>query len=288
MNTYRTTGDIKELARAWYEIRYKSNGDQLDDQAQRRYEEAANVLDPSTLEGEDLKGFLEFLNGKDFKSKYFTDNKNFDELGFDGLYSRLGIKPIFAKPYNARAKVIERFFLEFQESFEKMLPSYIGTSIEAKPAYLKRNEKLHKEIHNEYVPTIQEAMRMIDCWLEFKHSQSCPHEPDKSIAEVLGTIKKVNVDTHKLSTLDDLMMATTIKTVGRNGIRFLKADYFDEVLYGYRDKVKIKYSLFDLTKIKVYTIKNEFLCVAHRVTLTHPLKACYYSFLNPSILTTLV
>ncbi len=29
--------------------------------------------------------------------------------------------------------------------------------------------------------------------------------------------------------------------------------------------------MFDLSKIKVFTLKNKFLCEAHRVTLTHPL-----------------
>lgn len=57
-------------------------------------------------------------NGKAFKSKYFQ-NVDFDEAGFNGIYAKLGIKSVFAKPYNARAKVIERFFLEFQEEFEK-------------------------------------------------------------------------------------------------------------------------------------------------------------------------
>ncbi len=75
-------------------------------------------------------------NGKAFKAKYFQ-HTDFDESGFNGVYSNFGIKSVFAKPYNARAKVIERFFLEFQEEFEKMMPSYIGTSIEDKPAWLK-------------------------------------------------------------------------------------------------------------------------------------------------------
>ena len=39
-------------------------------------------------------------------------------------------------------KVIERFFKEFQEGFEKLMPSYVGSSIINKPAYLKRNEKI--------------------------------------------------------------------------------------------------------------------------------------------------
>ena len=81
-------------------------------------------------------------NGRAFRAKYFNDDKGFSELGFQGLYSKLGIETVFARPYNARAKVIERFFKEFQEGFEKLLPSYIGSSIQNKPAYLMRNEKL--------------------------------------------------------------------------------------------------------------------------------------------------
>ena len=67
------------------------------------------------------------------------------------------------------------------------------------------------------------------------------------------------------------MMAQEIKNIGRNGIRFLKADYFDEALYGLKEKAIIKYSLFDLSYIKVYSTKGEFICKADRVTSTHPL-----------------
>ena len=90
-------------------------------------------------------------NGRAFKAKYFHDKQgeknlsrsltsarcdflaqalknqhtcqyvDFDKEGFNGIYANLGIKSVFAKPYNARAKVIERFFLEFQEEFGKKL-----------------------------------------------------------------------------------------------------------------------------------------------------------------------
>ena len=33
----------------------------------------------------------------------------------------------------------------------------------------------------------------------------------------------------------------------------------------------IRYSLFDLSEIKVYTVKNQFLCTAKRVTKAHPM-----------------
>ena len=55
------------------------------------------------------------------------------------------------------------------------------------------------------------------------------------------------------------------------GIRFLKSDYYNDALYGLRQKVIIKYSLFDLSYINVYTISGKFLCRADRITLTHPL-----------------
>ena len=229
-------------------------------------------------------------NGRAFRAKYFTDEKGFGELGFYGLYAKLGIETVFARPYNARSKVIERFFKEFQEGFEKLMPSYVGSSIINKPAYLKRNEKFHSNLHNallvggvkracsgadssplppiRYIPTIEETIKMIDMWLKFKNSQPCTNAPNMTIAEVLENRKKQNIDK---SLLDDLMLATEVKTIQRNGVRFLNCDYFDERLYGLRGKVLVKYNLFDLTNVKVFTTKGEYLCTAERVTETHPM-----------------
>ena len=230
-------------------------------------------------------------NGRAFRAKYFTcgsgsdgskrkrgafvgepnsfsDDKGFGELGFYGLYAKLGIETIFARPYNARSKVIERFFKEFQEGFEKLMPSYVGSSIINKPAYLKRNEIFHKNLHQDYVPTIEETIKMIDMWLKFKNSQPCTNAPNMTIAEVLENRKKQNIDKNLL---DDLMLATEVKTIQRNGVRFLNCDYFDERLYGLRGKVLVKYNLFDLTNVKVFTPKGEYLCTAERVTETHPM-----------------
>lgn len=84
-----------------------------------------------------------------------------------------------------------------QESFEKLLRSYIGTSIENKAARMKRNEKLHKQIYErqEFIPTFGQAMGLIKECLKFKHSQPCPNVQGKSIQEVLDNIKSENIDT---------------------------------------------------------------------------------------------
>ena len=210
-------------------------------------------------------------NGRAFKSKYFQ-NVDFDEEGFNGVYANLGIHSVFAKPYNARAKVIERFFLEFQEEFEKMMISYIGTSIEDKPAWLKRGEKLHRKMHTKYtgnkIPTVQEAIKYIDCWIEYHNSKPCPNDKSKSIQDVLNSVQEEHIDKN---ILNDLMMKTEVRTITKHGITFLGMHYRSDAILGIRDTVNIRYSLFDLSKIHVHSLKGEFLCVARRVEKVHPM-----------------
>lgn len=205
-------------------------------------------------------------NGKAFRAKFFT--ADFYESGINGLFNRLGITAVFALAYNARAKVIERFFRELQDGFERLLPSFVGSNISDKPAYMKRNERFHKECHNEFIPTVEQLTQMLDCYMEFHRSLECPNFKGKTIGEVFedGKGKGINIDE-----LDDLMLHTQVKTINRNGIRFLKADYYNESLYGLRGRVIIRYSLSNLTKIKIFTLKNEFICVAERLAPIHPM-----------------
>ena len=210
-------------------------------------------------------------NGKAFKSRFFQ-NTDFEEDLFNGVYANLNIHSVFAKPYNARAKVIERFFREFQEEFEKGMPSYIGTCIEDKPAWLKRGEKLHEEWHkkltNNHIPTVQETIKYINGWIKFHNKNLCPNDRSKTIQEMLDSVQKQNINPQ---VLDDLMMKTECRTINRHGITFLNMHYRSEAIIGIRDKVNIRYSLFDLSKIHVYSTKGEFLCVAHRVQKVHPM-----------------
>ena len=202
-------------------------------------------------------------NGKAFKAKYFIEN------GLSGLFTNLGIQPVYAKPYNAKAKPIERLFRELQDSCEVLLPSYSGTSIIKKPAQLKRNEKLHKALYKVNIPSLEQVTNFIKNWLiKYHYEQPCPHVKGKTIGEVLESGKGEGVN---WETLDDLMLAREIKKIYRNGILFLKNNYYDEALFGYKKEVIIKYSLFNLSSIKVYKLNGEFLCEAKRVESIHPL-----------------
>jgi len=209
-------------------------------------------------------------NGKAFRAKFFTESIDFEGSDIRGLFGKVGIMAVFARPYNAKAKPIERFFKELGK-FERLLPSFTGASVDDKPAWTKMGEIFHKIHHNGYIPTIEETVEMIEIWIhQYLEVQLCPHVKGKTIGEVFneGRGPGVNIDE-----LDELMMATEIKTIRANGIRFLGADYYDDALFGLRESVFIKYSLSNLSFIKVYDREGRFLCSAKRTMAVHPMAA---------------
>lgn len=207
-------------------------------------------------------------NGAAFRSKFFRGDSDFEESGFYGLFGSLGIVPVFAAPYNARAKIVERFFREFTQSCASLMPSYIGNCIENKPAYMKRNEKFHKSIHNNVIPTIEQAVLGINAWLDFYRSRECPNVSGKTIGEVFNQGRGDGVD---ITALDDLMMAQEERKICRNGVRMFNTYYWNSALYGINDTVVVKYSLLDITKVKVYSKCGDFICEAETVKEAHPM-----------------
>ena len=211
-------------------------------------------------------------NGKAFKAKVFTDQTiDFEEAGFYGMFARLGIETIFAWPYNAQSKLIERFFGTFSE-LERLMPTYSGTSIENKPAHMNRNEKLHKQLHEKkyggWMPSVQEANNIIAGW-----ANSYAERPHKGIrglcpGEILKTGQGPGVDEAELRYL---MMSFDIKRVHRNGVSFMGRNYYDEALYGYRERVTVKYEFEDLSRVYIYDqTGSKLICEAKVVEKVHP------------------
>jgi putative transposase len=90
----------------------------------------------------------------------------------------------------------------------------------------------------------------------------------KTIGEVFEAGRGDGVD---IDLLDDLMMAEDLRKVGRNGVKFLGSNYWAEELYGLKEKVIIKYSLFDLSYIKVYGTDGRYIAKAETVLSVHPM-----------------
>ncbi len=214
-------------------------------------------------------------NGRAFRSRFFTSEENLEDCGFYGLFGRLGIAPVFAQPYNARAKVVEGWFRHFGDTFERLITSYTGSSIADKPAWMMRNEKFHRAIHDKYVLNIDEVKEYINMWLDYAGSLKNPYIPGKTRKQVFDEGRGHGVNP---ADLDDLMMSVTIARLGRNGVRLFGQEYFNEALYGLMTEVVVKYSLSDLTKVKIYTVKGEFLCEAACVQSIHPMAAQFGDF----------
>ena len=125
---------------------------------------------------------------------------------------------------------------------------------------------MHKNLTNNHIPTLQETIKYINAWIEFHNKNIYPNNRSKTIQEVLNEVPKQKIN---IQILDDLMMKTECRTINKHEITFLNMHYRSDVIIGIRDKVNMRYSLFDLSKIHVYSTKGKFLCIAHRIQKVH-------------------
>ena len=67
-----------------------------------------------------------------------------------------------------------------------------------KPAWMKRGEKLHRDLHRKmtenYIPTVHEIIKYIDCWIDYHNSKPCPNDENKTIKEMLQQVEKQEID----------------------------------------------------------------------------------------------
>ena len=207
-------------------------------------------------------------NGRAFRAKVFTSKIDFEECGLQGLYARLGIQTHFAAPYNAKAKPVERFFGTFNE-LERMLPSYTGQSIEDKPAWMLRNERLHKKLHNPFVPTVEEADYIIAAWAWGEYAKR-PHRglKGRTPESIWEAGKGPGVDDDGLNYL---MMSYEPKAIHRNGVTLFGVNYYDEALYGYREKVLVRYDILNLERVYIYSVDGaNLICEARPMRKHNP------------------
>jgi putative transposase len=207
-------------------------------------------------------------NGKAFKAKLFhkkSGNHDLEnELG--GIYERLGCSVTFAKAYNAKSKVIERFFQTFQEDLERYMPAFRGSKVEDKPATLARNEKWLQKIHASQPLTIFEAKQMINFYI-FEFYANTPHRGigNQKPGELLQNAK---IDAERYidpAELNYLMLDRGYMKIQNNGIYFSAIKtwfYHPEMMKHVGQNVLVKYDFFHLTSILVYDYKNQFVCQA--------------------------
>nr|WP_319491835.1 hypothetical protein [uncultured Desulfobacter sp.] len=213
-------------------------------------------------------------NGKAFKAKLFKGaglDLDFEEM--NGLYARVGTAVFHAKPYNGRAKVVERFFLTFQEQLESQLSSFTGDSIQTKPARLHRNEKYHQKIHQlqtgGWVPTIREAAVIVDQYIHWYAAQQ--HTDLKfSPMDRLEAGRGPGLDPSQLHL--DFLIPVDIK-IRRGRVTLWGIDYesdaFDNLEKNFKAKAQVDTA--DLSRIWCWTDDGIYMGEAYPVQACHPI-----------------
>jgi len=221
-----------------------------------------------------LPQYVYLDNGKAFRSKLFheqwEDHDLNKELG--GIFPRLDIGVRFAESYNARAKIIERFFKTFQEQFERFISTFRGASVADKPAHYGRNEKWAKKLYTGKPPTIEETMQMINFYVRKCYGET-PHGSlqHRTPYEVFSAARIAENRQIEISRLNFMMMAMERKNIRNEGIRLNKLIYWDRKLVDHVGQpCIIRYDYSDARWIVVYDKNNVFICQAALRKAQHP------------------
>lgn len=216
-------------------------------------------------------------NGRAFRAEYFRGVKDFRQCGFEGLFNRLGIETMYAQAYHGQSKTIERFFGAMGE-FERTLPTYCGNSVENKPARLSRNEKLHKRLYEGVVYNIDTVVNALLGW--FRTYCSRPHQegnykgytPEEIFNNSIEKVRAQHDFQNRIISkkeLSYLMMESSQRCIGQDGIKIFNQFYWNEMLYGQRGRVQVKYDIFDRNELLVFNEEGEFMCPAGILPKTH-------------------
>lgn len=221
-----------------------------------------------------LPKYVYLDNGKAFRAKLFherwEDHDLNKELG--GIFPRLNIGVRFAESYNAKAKIIERFFKTFQEQFERFITTFRGASIDDKPSVLHRNEVWAKKLYTGKPPTIEETMQMIAFYVRFCYGET-PHTSlnRRTPYEVFSAARIAESRQIEISKLNFLMMAMERKNIRSEGIRLDKKVYWHRELVNHVGQpCIIRFDYSDARWIVVYDKNDQFICQAALRKTQHP------------------
>jgi putative transposase len=209
-------------------------------------------------------------NGKAFGARFF-EGKDLEQEAFSGLFERLGMQVIHARPYRGQSKTVERFFGTFSE-LERWAPTFTGTCIADKPPGMMRGERLHRKVRAQMVGggiSLEQAHLAVADWFDryARRPQQEGHLKGRTPLEVFEAGRGPGVDR---ALLDDMMMACEIKSIRRSAIQFNGRQYYHRELHGRSHKVLIHYDFQDTSYIRVSELSGESICVAHEYEKLHP------------------
>lgn len=216
-------------------------------------------------------------NGKAFKNKFFDGDPDLED--FDGLYLRLGIDPQHSAPYVARTKIIERWWGDFDRQCARMLDSYVGASIEEKPAHLLRNETWHQERREKlgltHVPTVAEVVRVVTEYAKWKALQPHPTRPETTPWEMFQAGRGPGFTEAEQADLARQFLHRERVNPARGRFTLYNVEYEGEVLdllHGTNKQLMAHYAYSNLSEIYLYD-EGRYIGKAHPVSTTNPMAA---------------
>ncbi|MCM1234871.1 MAG: Mu transposase C-terminal domain-containing protein [Ruminococcus flavefaciens] len=169
---------------------------------------------------------------------------------------------------NARAKIVERAFVDIKNCFSKLFEGYTGGTIAERPERLKKMGK-----HAENFIIMDEFREYVDIFIHGWFNKQ-PHSGVGMNGRTRDEVYAACLYEQRVATQDELnlMMLRTsrMQTVNRGvRVKFYEQTlrfYSDELIMGHdREKVYVRYNPDDLAEVRVYDGQDRFLCTAQQV-----------------------
>ncbi|NDY55581.1 transposase [Desulfovibrio sulfodismutans] len=212
-------------------------------------------------------------NGKAFKARFFT-GIDLSQTGLSGVFTELGVEPLFAWPYHGQSKTIERFFETFGE-LERWVPSYVGTGIDSKPPRLMRGEKLHRKVYDASGGrplTLEEAHTAIAIWFDaYAERPQRGHLKGQAPRDVFEAGRGSGLTDADMQKLRMCMLSKSVRSIDRNGVSLHGKHYYHPLLHHLRHKVLVRYDDQGRDSILIYDeAGKQFICEATPRKSVHP------------------
>lgn len=232
--------------------------------ALRRGIEAYGI--PIRILSDNGREFLTFdIGGRGFRKKR---KLSAEEHEIPTILDNLGIEFRTAMVKNARAKIVERAFLDVKNEFSKMFEGYTGGTIAERPERLK---KTGKDAGNfTLLPDFIEYVDKYITGIFNKHKHGGVgmkgRTPDQVYAACLVEQRVATAEQLNLMMLRN----TRMQKVDRDGVRLnlfgQKVPFNSTELNFYHmgRKVYLRYDPDDLSEVRVYDEQDRFLCTAQQ------------------------
>lgn len=223
-----------------------------------------------------LPEYLYIDNGKDYRCNDFAGGRKIhrvqvDEVKTTSMLAALGVGPIFAKPYNAQSKTIERWHLKIKEALSKHAEGYRGGNVTERPERLAEDIKrgnildfsVFKEILLDFIFNFLNQMP--------SQGKGCNGLPPDDAWNKENPVKRtVTREALKLF----CMRTSQPLTIRRNGIEYSKfgVNYFAEWMIPLKGtKVYLRIAPDNVNDAWVFALgTDEYLGNAQIKGLTHP------------------